>query len=68
MDLTNRSAYAFPARFQLLFQDAVFFNQVGDHVRLLTGDPAGERRQEELKLDIFKHPGSVSDVRQVVAS
>ena len=58
--------HAFPARLELLFQDAVLFDQVGDHVRLLTGDPAGERRQEELKLDVFKHPGGVSDAWQLV--
>ena len=57
---------ASPIRFELLFQDAVFFDQVSDHGRLLATDPAGERGQQELELDVFKHSGSVSDQREVV--
>jgi hypothetical protein len=36
-------------------------------VRLLTADPAGERSQQEFKMDCFNHAGSISDVRHVVA-
>ncbi len=57
---------ASPARLKLLLQDAVLFNQVGDHSRLLAADPTGERGQKELELDIFKHSGSVSDGRQLI--
>lgn len=58
---------ASPARLELLFQDAVLFDQVGDHDRLLTADPAGERGQEELQVDGVNHAVSVSDPQQVVA-
>jgi len=57
---------ALPVRLELLPQDAVPFDEVGDHGRLLATDPAGERRQEELKMDGFNHAESVSDVRQSV--
>ena len=33
----------FPFRLELLLQNPIFFDQVCDHVRLLTGNPAGER-------------------------
>jgi len=58
---------ASPARLELLLQDAVLFNQVGDHARLMTANPTGESGQEELKMDGFNHAASVSDARQVVA-
>jgi hypothetical protein len=51
------------ARLKLFFEDAVLFDQVGNHDRLLTTDPAGERGQEELKMDDFNHAASVSDQR-----
>ena len=57
---------AFPARLELFFQNAVLFDQIGDHGRLLTTDPAGKRGQQKLELDVFKHSRSVSDRRQVV--
>ncbi len=56
-----------PARLELLLKNTVLFDQVTDHGRLLAADPARERRQQELELDVFKHPGSVSDGLQVVA-
>ena len=56
-----------PARLELLLQDAILFDQVGDNGRLLATDPPGERSQEELEMNRFNHPASVSDVRQVVA-
>jgi hypothetical protein len=39
---------ASPARPKLFHQNTILFYQVGNSVRLLTGNPAGERRQEEL--------------------
>jgi len=54
------------ARLKLLLQDAVLFDQVGDHGRLLAADPASEGSQEELQIDGFDHAASVSEVRQGV--
>ena len=34
---------------ELLFEDAVLFDEVGDDLGLLTIDPAGEGSEEELK-------------------
>jgi hypothetical protein len=45
---------------------AVLFYQVGNHTRLLAANPAGERSQEELKVDGLNHATSVSDHRQAV--
>jgi len=55
------------ARPELFFEDAVLFNQISDHARLVTANPASERSQEELQMDGFNHAASVSNVRQVVA-
>jgi hypothetical protein len=54
---------ASPARFQLLLQNAILFNQVRNQVRLLTPDPSSERGQEKLKLDGLDHAASISEVR-----
>jgi len=56
-----------PARPKLFFEDAVLFNQISDHSRLVTANPPGERSQEELQMDGFNHAASVSEVRQLVA-
>jgi len=59
-------AQASSTRFELFFQNAILFDQVGDHARLLTAYPGGERRQEELQVNGASHAGSVSDLRQVI--
>ena len=56
-----------PAKLELFFEDAVLLDHLCDQLRLMTGNPAGERSQEEMKMDGFNHAASVSDVRQVVA-
>jgi hypothetical protein len=57
---------AFTVRLELLPQNVVRFDRVANHGRLLAADPAGERSQEELKMDGFSHAASISDHRQVV--
>ena len=46
----------------------VLLDEIGDHLRLLAADPAGEGSQEEMKMDGFNHPASVSDDPQGVVS
>ena len=43
------------ARFELLLQDAVLFDQIGDHGRSLAAGPASESSQEKLKMDGASH-------------
>ena len=50
-------AEAVSTRFELLFEDPVLFNQIGNHAGLLTADPAGKRGQEELESDGVDHAG-----------
>jgi len=58
---------ASPGRLELLLQNAVLFDQVGNHARLATANSASERSQEELQMDGFNHAASASNVRHVVA-
>ena len=46
---------------KLLFEDAVLFNQISDHARLVTVNPASERSQQEPKMHGFNHAESISD-------
>jgi len=50
------------AGFQLVFENAVLFDQVGDRARLVKSCPASKRGQEELKLDCRSHLSSLSGV------
>jgi len=52
----------FAAGFQLLFENSVLFDQVGDSARLLMPYPASERDQEELQLDCRSHLRILSGV------
>lgn len=40
---------------ELLFEDAVLFPQVGDHLKLVTIHPPGEGHEEEPPSDRVKH-------------
>jgi len=50
----------------VFFDDAVFFDQVGNHMRLPATDPVSECGQEELQMDRASHAASVSDDPQIV--
>jgi hypothetical protein len=52
-----------PAGPNLFFEDSVLFNQISDHARLATSNPASERSQKELKMDGFNHVASISKDR-----
>lgn len=59
-------AQAPPTRLELFFEDSVLFDKVVNHGRLSAANPAGERGQEELKMNGFSHAGSVSGGPQLV--
>jgi hypothetical protein len=50
------------AYFNLLFENTILFDQVGDRARLLMPHTASERGQEELQLDCRSHLRSLSGV------
>ena len=52
--------YPFAAGLELLFENSVLFDQVGDRARLLKSYPASKRGQEQLELDCRSHLSSLS--------
>jgi hypothetical protein len=54
--------YPFAAALQLLLENSVLFDQLGDCARLVNPNPASKRGQEELQLDCRSHLRSLSDV------
>jgi len=51
----------------LFLEDAVLFDQIGDHAALLAVGPGGEGREEELEVDGVNQLRSISGERQIVA-
>ena len=54
--------YSLPAGLELLFEDSILFDQVGDCAGLLKSCPASKGGQEELQLDCGCHLASLSPV------
>ena len=64
--LVIREKHSFPAGLELLLENAVLFNQIGDRTSLLTTDPASHHDDEKSELREIRHLASLSGVPQVV--